>query len=433
MTTADGAAVEHAPGGPPDRYAAVVDDGWERQVVWWDRTFVAIVLLTAVALPLAGQRGAALWIGYAAMAAILAAYAVWGARAARTRDQRTATAYVVVLISGTAVAVAQNGIATLLLFGAFTQLWMLFDPPRRAVVASVVLAAATTVGIAFQGGFDVATLLQAAPQLAIALAFTIALGLWVATTMRLSEERARLLAELRAAQAELAESHHAAGVTAERERLAREIHDTLAQGFTSVVTQTQAATAALDRGEQDRARERLLLVEQTARDNLAEARALVAAFAPVPLQGSTLAEALRRLAERFTAETGARVLLDVAGTAAPGGATGHAAADVVLLRAAQEALANVRRHAGAHAVTIRLTRDAAADPSTDPAGGGEHAPGVRLEVTDDGRGLPAGHTDGLGLAGMRERVSAVGGTLDVGPGERGGTRVEVHVPAGDAS
>ncbi|MEL7975494.1 sensor histidine kinase [Isoptericola sp. F-RaC21] len=411
MTTAEGR--------DPYEAADLDDTAWERQVVWWDRTFVAIVLLTAAALPLAGLRGGSLWVAYAAMAAILAAYAAWGARAARSRDQRLATAYVVVLVAGTSVTVAQDGIATLLLFGAFTQLWMLLEPERRAVVASVVLAAATSVGIAFQEGFDVPTLLEAAPQMAIALAFAIMLGLWVATTMRQSEERARLLHDLRQAQAELAESHHAAGVTAERERIAREIHDTLAQGFTSVVTQAQAATAALDRGERDRARERLVVVEQTARDNLAEARALVAAFAPVPLQGSTLAEALRRLSERFTAETGTPVVLDVAGASDPSvdGATGHAAADVVLLRAAQEALANVRRHAGAGSVTIRLARGSAGADAD-----------VRLEVVDDGRGLPPGHADGLGLAGMRERVSAVGGTLAVAPGEHGGTRVEVHVP-----
>ncbi|GAB6937995.1 sensor histidine kinase [Isoptericola variabilis] len=422
MTTAEDHAAR-----PGEPYDALDLAAWDRQVVWWDRTFVAIVLLTAVALPLTGQRGTSLWVAYGAMAVILAAYAAWGARAARSRDQRLATAYVVVLIAGTSVTVAQNGIATLLLFGAFTQLWMLLEPERRAVVASVVLAAATTVGIAYQEGFDLPTLLEAAPQMAIALAFAIMLGLWVATTMRRSDERARLLHDLREAQAELAESHHAAGVTAERERIAREIHDTLAQGFTSVVTQAQAATAALDRGEQDRARERLVVVEQTARDNLAEARALVAAFAPVPLQGSTLAEALRRLAERFTAETGTPVVLDVAGAAdgSGGGATGHAAADVVLLRAAQEALANVRRHAGAHAVTVRLTRDGERE------GGG--AGDVRLEVSDDGRGLPPGHADGLGLAGMRERVSAVGGRLAVGPGEGGGTRVEVQVPAAGGS
>ncbi|MGF0115749.1 sensor histidine kinase [Promicromonospora sp. Marseille-Q5078] len=413
MTTADG--------GTDAEVARVATDPWDRQVVWWDVGFVLIVLLTAAAMALGGDVGTReLWTAYAAMAAMLVAYAVWGARAARTRDQRQALAYVVVLVAGTAVAVAQGGLATFLLFASFTQLWMLLEPPRRAVVASVVLGVATSFAIAAQQGFDVPTLVEAAPQMAIAVAFSVLLGLWFATTMNRSEERARLLHELRATQAELAESHRAEGVTAERERIAREIHDTLAQGFTSVVTQAQAATVALDRGEQDRARERLLLVEQTARDNLAEARALVAAFSPVPLQGSTLAQALRRLAERFTAETGTRVLLDVAGSTGPveaAGTTGHAAADVVLLRAAQEALANVRRHAEAGSVTVRLDRDGA---------DGE----LRLQVVDDGRGLPPGHADGLGLAGMRERVSAVGGTLDVVPGEHGGTRVEVHVPSG---
>jgi signal transduction histidine kinase len=425
VTTADDAATA---GTGDDELARATTDPWERQVVWWHVGFVLIVLLTATAMALADDVGAReLWTAYAAMAAMLVAYAVWGAPAARTRDQRRALAYVVVVIAGTAVAVAQGGLATSLLFASFTQLWMLLEPPRRAVVASIVLGVATSFAIAAQQGFDVPTLIEALPQMGVAIAFSVLLGLWFATTMNRSEERARLLHELRAAQAELAESHRAEGVTAERERIAREIHDTLAQGFTSVVTQAQAATAALDRGEQDRARERLLLVEQTARDNLAEARALVAAFSPVPLQGSTLAQALQRLAERFTAETGTRVLLDVGGREADGpapGTTGHAAADVVLLRAAQEALANVRRHAGASVVTMRLTRDGAAD--------GRSAD-VRLEVIDDGRGLPPGHADGLGLAGMRERVSTVGGTLAVGPGEHGGTRVEVHVPAGGAS
>ena len=416
MTTA-----EHAPAaGADDELARLADDPWDRQVVWWDVGFVLIVVLTATAMALGGDVGPReLWTAYGAMAVLLVAYAAWGAPAARTRDQRRAIAYAAVLIACTAVAVAQGGLATFLLFASFTQLWMLLEPPRRAVVACVVLGVATTFAIAAQQGFDVPTLIQAAPQMGIAIAFSVLLGLWFAATMRRSEERARLLHELRQAQAELAESHHAAGVAAERERIAREIHDTLAQGFTSVVTQAQAATAALDRGEQDRARERLVVVEQTARDNLAEARALVAAFAPVPLQGSTLAEALRRLAERFTAETGTPVELDVAvvdGATPGGGATGHAASDVVLLRAAQEALANVRRHAGARAVTIRLTRDDGT------------APDVRLEVTDDGRGLRPDHVDGLGLAGMRERVSAVGGTLAVEPGEGGGTRVAVQVP-----
>jgi signal transduction histidine kinase len=390
-------------------------DDWDRQVLWWDVAFVAIVLLTAVALPLSGQSGRQLWIAYGAMATILAAYAAWGAPAARSRHQGRALAYVTVLVLATAVAVSQGGLATFLLFGAFTQLWMLLEPPRRAVLASVALAVTTTFGLAVEAGFSSRGLLAAAPQMAVALAFALTLGLWTATWMRRSDERAQLLQALRATQDELAQTHHAAGVAAERERVAREIHDTLAQGFTSVVTQAQAASAALDRGEDRTARERLDLIETTARENLAEARGLVAAFAPVPLQDSTLSEALRRLADRFTAETGTTVRVDVDGPvdASDDGGTIGPAADVVLLRAAQEALSNVRRHAGASAVTVRLRR---ADGA------------VELEVSDDGRGLPPQLSEGFGLTGMRERAAAAGGELEVGPGTAGGTRVRLRLP-----
>nr|WP_246256182.1 sensor histidine kinase [Isoptericola halotolerans] len=197
--------------------------------------------------------------------------------------------------------------------------------------------------------------------------------------------------------------------------MAREIHDTLAQGFTSVVMQAQAASAALDRGEETTARERLGLIEATGRENLAEARGLVAAFAPVPLQGSTLPEALRRLADRFTAETGTAVRIDVGSpvvTSDDGGAV-DPTTDVVLLRAAQEALTNVRRHAGASAVTVRLTH---------PHGG------VELEVSDDGRGLPPQFSEGFGLTGMRERAAAAGGALEIGPAPTRGTRLQVRLP-----
>ncbi|WP_240643832.1 sensor histidine kinase [Antribacter gilvus] len=395
---------EPAPGGPYDN--------WGRQVVWWDVAFAGIMLLTAASLWFQGLRGERLALVYGALGAIVAAYVVWGGPAARSRDQRHATAYVAVLIVGTAVAVTQSGAAQFLLFIAFTHIWMLLEPFRRSVIGCVIFTVAIAVGLAAEDGFDLPTLVHVAPQLLVALVFAVGLGLWTSVTMRRADEHARLWGELRAAQAELARSNHEAGALAERERLAREIHDTLAQGFTSVVMQAQAAAAALDRGDDGAARERLRIVEETGRDNLAEARALVAAFAPVPLQDASLPQALARLGSRFGAETGVRV--DVHADGVP---PLSAPTEVVLLRAAQEALANVRRHAGASSVVVRLAQE------------GDR---TVLTVSDDGRGLPEDATDGFGLAGMRTRVTEAGGTLDVGPGTPGGTTLRAALPGGAA-
>ena len=113
-----------------------------------------------------------------------------------------------------------------------------------------------------------------------------------------SSERAHLIAELEASRAEVARLSHEAGVAAERARLAGEIHDTLAQGFTSIITLVQAAESEALRDE------RLALAVRTARENLAESRALVAALAPSALGSGSLHDAVRRQAARFTEETG---------------------------------------------------------------------------------------------------------------------------------
>jgi signal transduction histidine kinase len=280
----------------------------------------------------------------------------------------------------------------------------------------VVLTVGTALAIAAQVRAGRGEVLDIAGQMTIALVFAIVLGLWITQVAEQSEERAELLDRLREAQAALADQNHAAGVAAERERFAQEIHDTLAQGFTSVVMLAQTAAADLDRGDPDAARQRVELVERTARDNLAEARALVAAFTPVALDGATLGQALARLADRFHAETGVTVDLRVADPAGPLPALPREV-EVVLLRAAQESLANVRRHAHASRVLLRLDgRDGTAE----------------LEVLDDGQGLAPGTTEGIGLRGMRERVAAEGGDVVVAAEPGGGTRVRVRVPAGPA-
>ncbi|WP_454851658.1 sensor histidine kinase [Promicromonospora soli] len=397
---------------PVDDVRAVdrLNAGWEHEVRWWDAAFGVIVALTAVALVLEGTRGVELAVAYAAMAAIVVAYLLWGAKAARNRDQRTAVVYLVVLVLGTGVTVSQAGVASLLMFIAFAHMWMLLESIRHGVVGCAVLAASVTVGISARFGFDPAVVGEVAPQMLVTLVFAIGLGFWFHLAMRRAAEHARLLDELQAAQDELARTNHEAGVTAERERLAREIHDTLAQGFTSVIMQVQAATAALDLNDDGGARERLRVVEETARDNLAEARALVAAFAPVALQNASLPQALGRLGVRFEEETGLSVTLRADGVGAL-----PPAVEVVLLRAAQEAFANVRRHAQAGSVVVRL---------------GQSEGGVTLTVSDDGRGLGADVAYGFGLAGMRDRLHSAGGTLTIEPGDDGGTTLCAHVPVG---
>ncbi|WP_265520606.1 sensor histidine kinase [Oerskovia flava] len=406
MTTAERPAAEGSA-------LETIDGTWSRDVVWWDVAFYVIVALSALALFTAGITGTARTVTLLVLGVIMLAYALVGRRAARSRDQRLAVTYLVVLVTGTLVIITQAPLNTLLLFVAFTQVWMLSERLVVSVAFCVVLALGTAGALAWDDGIDLERFWLVLPEMGVVLAFALGLGVWVAHALRQSEKHARLVDELHATQSELARSHHSAGVAAERERMAREIHDTLAQGFTSVVMLSQAAVADLDRGASGEARARLELVEATARDNLAEARSLVAAFAPVPLQDGSLADALTRLARRFEEETGVRVRLDLDVTPGAGGRL-SSAQEVVVLRSAQEALANVRRHAEARSVSLTLDAQGTS---------------VCLAVVDDGRGIAPDSAEGFGLRGMRERVAASGGDVRVEPVPDGGTAVRVQLPA----
>jgi signal transduction histidine kinase len=241
-------------------------------------------------------------------------------------------------------------------------------------------------------------------------AFTVAFGGYIGRIITQSDERASRIAQLEATRAELAEVSREAGVMAERQRLAGEIHDTLAQGFSSILMLIQAAEAQLDLSPAT-ARHQLGLAAQTARENLAEARTLVGGLASAQLQTGTLEEALRRITERAGAELGieASFATDGAGRRLP------AATEVVLLRTGQEALANVRKHAAAKKVAVRLCY--ASDS-------------VVLEVIDDGAGFePALVNGGYGLRGMRTRVDEAGGNIAVRSAPAHGTSVRVELPA----
>jgi signal transduction histidine kinase len=253
------------------------------------------------------------------------------------------------------------------------------------------------------------------PNLSLAVVITLTgvvatpiIGTAIMTSMRQRRRLAVLVAELAATRAESARLSHEAGTAAERERLAREIHDTLAQGFTSIVMLAQAVEPELET-DTAAAKRHVELIGATARENLAEARAMVAELTPSPLEES-LPAAVQRQCDRLAAEIGANVTLRIADDLPPQ----SMASDVVLLRAAQEAFANIRKHAHASAVAVELS-------SSDT--------GVRLAVTDNGIGLNNGQAEGFGLRGMRARVAQVGGEVTVSTAAGGGTTLIVEVPS----
>jgi two-component system NarL family sensor kinase len=213
-------------------------------------------------------------------------------------------------------------------------------------------------------------------------------------------------------RARLAEESAQLARTEERARLAREIHDTLAQGLTAIALHIEGALHHLT-DQPTRAQQRLERALQTARESLEEARRSVLDLRAVPLAGKPLSTALRGLSRTFTSETGIRVRVRAeAGRALP------MRLEAELFRIAQEALANVRRHAGATEVEISLQQTRR---------------GLRLSVHDDGHGFDlreASHTDRQGIVGMRERARLLGGTLRVLSRRRApsGTTVIASVP-----
>jgi signal transduction histidine kinase len=226
---------------------------------------------------------------------------------------------------------------------------------------------------------------------------------------RLSET----LDENAALQARLLASAREAGVLDERARLAREIHDTIAQGLAGVVTQLEAAGSAED--DAVLRRRHVDTAMALARESLSEARRSVEALTPGQLDRAQLPDAIAEMAKRWaeTAEVG--LVIDTTGFPVrllP-------ELEVVLFRVAQEALVNVGKHAGALRVGLTLSY-------MDDV--------VVLDVRDDGRGFARDEvvttTDsGFGLTAMETRVRRVSGTLTVesAPGE--GTALSASVPA----
>ena len=405
-------------------------NAWEVGTLRWDVfyaiVFVAILLFVESDQLSAPSRTAAT----IALVAMVPWYVVVGRPVMRSGETSwKGPAYLAGLIALFAVVQSQDTNAWALAFAICPQCFYVL-PFRRAMIPVVilnVLAALLLVRRQPQLQGAVAALSIAA----FGIGFSYAYGSFVDRIIDQSNERAELIAELEATRAELAAANRESGTLAERQRLAGEIHDTLAQGFSSIIMLLQAAEAGLagaspaDAGPGgaatagtgttgaglESARRQLGLAAQTARENLADARALIGALSAAGLASETLPGALRRVTERAGAETGIGVSFDVSGTPRPL----SAAFDVALLRVGQEALANVRKHAAAGSVQVLLSYQPAA---------------VSLEVTDDGQGFdPAQVNGGYGLRGMRERLGPAGGRVQVRSAPGAGTTVRAEVPA----
>ncbi|MGA4942062.1 histidine kinase [Streptomyces cinereoruber] len=300
----------------------------------------------------------------------------------------------------------------------FLQLHLLpvrWSLPAVALTAGAAILSYVGHGAALNPGVFIGPLLGAAVAVATVLGYQ--------ALYRESERRRRLIEELIGARAELAAAERHAGTLAERERLAREIHDTLAQGLSSIQLLLRAAERALPpdspaAGHIERAR-------RAAQDNLAEARRFVRALTPSDLEHGSLAAALERLCEpgagpygseagAYGSEAGPRVRFSVSGTPVEL----PTPYEVALLRIAQSALANTVRHASASRAEITLSfMDAS----------------VTLDVVDDGEGFEPGSVrpsseGGFGLPAMRARAESLGGTFTVESAPGQGTAVAVSLP-----
>jgi len=206
-----------------------------------------------------------------------------------------------------------------------------------------------------------------------------------------------------------------AGVLDERQRMAREIHDTLAQGLAGILTQLQAAEQVPEQPE--KWRRHLTTAMNLARESLAEARQTVHAVEPSVLAEARLPDAISDVTQRWAEVNSIDAVLTTTGDARPM----HAEVEVTLLRTAQEALANVAKHARANRVGLTLSymEDL-----------------VTLDVRDDGVGFEPnvkranGSTNGgFGLTGMRQRVQRLAGRLEIESEPGGGTAISASVPA----
>lgn len=322
------------------------------------------------------------------------------------------------MLGATAVWVADMTVSPVAVYWVF----VLFFVALRAFdnwigYAWVVVCLGIAIGMQVPTGLTLGGIMGPALSAVVVVAIAYAFD----TITRVSRERQQLIDELLATRDRLADTERAAGVAQERERLAHELHDTVAQNLSSIQMLLHSAeqdvrASGLPEDKVQAPLRKMETARRAASNNLAETRAMIAALAPAPLTESSLRDALARVAGDFGEAGELDIGVEVDGEAVPLPMRVEAG----LLRIAQGAVSNVINHAGASIARITLT----------------YAPEeVRLDVVDNGRGFDVnaqglkpsglGH---LGLDAMRSRAAELGGRLEIESAPGGPTALTVAVP-----
>jgi len=370
-------------------------------------TLFVVVRAVLVSVEKTSSAHAAAWV-IAIGLLLLITYAAAG-RLPRSLHSRAWAAWLGALTALCVALMALTADAAYLVFPLFFLVLHLIRRPWN-IIAVAALTACAIVALVLHTELSVGVVVG--PVIGAGVA--VAIGLGYQALFAEAREREALIQDLVATREQLAASEREAGMLAERSRLAREIHDTVAQGLSSI----QLLMHAVERADEHHpAIEHVRLARETAATNLAETRRFIRELTPPALDEQTLEGALRRLAESTSRTTRLPVHVTVSGDPVPL----PMSIETALLRIAQGSLANVAQHAQAGQVELTISY---MDDS------------VSLDVVDDGRGFDpktvrapaAGRHESFGLAAIRQRTAQLGGRVSVESRPGRGTAVSVSLP-----
>jgi signal transduction histidine kinase len=385
----------------------LADAFWATSLRRWNAVCWALFGAMAVGLVTAAPPGGSKYKALALLGCVVLCYAVLDRFPGNPVVRPQVYLSVLVLVLG-GLAYLGGSYAALFMV-TLPHYWMFGRTPRASMGFLGAATGATLTGALVRQGWSAEFFGETLVSTLIVVAVGVLIGLWAHSVVAQSSERARLIKELERAQEELSEAHQRQGAADERERMARDIHDTLAQGFASIIVLAEAARAGMS-DDPARSDQQLRSIEATARENLTEARELVgSATQPGPgrVAAGSVTQTLRRTLDRFAEDTGLAVDADLADLEC------DQQTRIALLRCTQESLANVRKHARASTVGVVLVR---------------RPYGVELEITDDGTGFVVKESTGFGLDGMRKRLAELGGRLTVTSSVGDGTRILAMIP-----